>query len=150
MIELVIMLTQLLQKKGKQMNKWTGIGNLGTDVELRYTPSGRAVANFRMATNEHYNTTEGEKKTRTEWHRITVWGTRAENCAKFLSKGRQVLVEGASRTNQYEKDGVKMYSHYIEATNVQFLGTRREAGESDVPADNDSLGNSVAETEIPI
>src|SRR3954466_15964570 len=103
------------------MNKVTLMGNLGTDVTLSYTPSGRAVANFRMATNKHYTTTEGEKKTRTEWHRITVWGTRGENCAKHLSKGRQVLVEGALRTSTYEKDGEKKFNHYIEAMNVQFL-----------------------------
>jgi single-strand DNA-binding protein len=132
------------------MNKITLIGNLGTDVELKYTPAGRAVANFRMATNEHWNDKDGQKKTRTEWHRITVWGDRAENCAKYLTKGRQVLVEGASRTSMYEKDGEKRYSTYVEARDVQFLGTRREAGDSAPVGEEFGSNDSVADMEVPI
>lgn len=131
------------------MNKVTLMGNLGADPQLSYTPGGRAVCNLRVATNEHYTTKEGEKKTRTEWHRITVWGDRGENCAKHLSKGRQVLVEGANRTSTYEKDGEKRYSHYIEAFNVQFLGQRREAGDG-MSVEDEHTGDSVGDMEIPI
>jgi single-strand DNA-binding protein len=74
------------------INKVILIGNLGRDPELRYTQSGQAVANFSLATTDRFSNREGERQERTEWHRVTVWGKTAENCAQYLNKGRSVEV----------------------------------------------------------
>lgn len=104
------------------VNKAIIVGNLGADVELRYTQSGQAVANFRVATNERWTDKEGESQERTEWHRIVVWGRQAENCEKYLSKGRQVYIEGRLQTRDWEdRDGNKRYTTEIVAQTVQFL-----------------------------
>ena len=104
------------------VNKVIIVGNLGADPELRYTQGGQAVANFRVATNEKWTNKEGEGQERTEWHRIVVWGRQAENCEKYLSKGRQVYVEGRLQTREWEdRDGNKRYTTEIVAQNVQFL-----------------------------
>ena len=80
------------------INKVILIGNLGADPEVRFTPSGQAVANFRIATSESWNDkTSGQKQERTEWHRIVVWGKLAELCGEYLKKGRQCYVEGRLR-----------------------------------------------------
>lgn len=130
------------------MNKVTLIGNLGTDVTLNYSSNARAVANFRMATNEKYKDKSGVTQTRTEWHRITVWGALAENCAKYLVKGRQVCVEGALRTSTYEKEGEKRYSTSIEARTVKFLsGGKRTDAQPDMSEDENSSG---ADMDVPI
>jgi len=112
------------------INKVIIIGRLGNDPEVRYTPSGAAVAKFSVATSEEskYKNT-GEKKERTEWHRITVWGKLGEICGEYLSKGRQVYVEGRLQTSSYDdKDGVKRYSTEIVASDVQFLGSKESGG----------------------
>ncbi len=81
------------------INKVIIVGNLGGDPEVRYTPSGSAVANFSVATSESWkDKNTGEKKERTEWHRIVVWGKLGELCGEYLSKGRQVYVEGRLQT----------------------------------------------------
>lgn len=105
-------------------NKVFLIGNLGANPEKRYTPSGQAVTTFRMATSARWtDKTSGQKQERTEWHRIVVWGPQAENCEKYLSKGRQVFVDGELRTRQFEgKDGNQRYITEIVAQRVQFLG----------------------------
>jgi single-strand DNA-binding protein len=105
------------------VNKAILIGNLGAPPELRYTPGGQAVANFRIATNEKWTDKSGQAQERTEWHRIVVWGKRAEVCSKYLSKGRQVYVEGRIQTRTYDdKDGNKKYITEVIAADVQFLG----------------------------
>lgn len=104
------------------VNKVILIGNLGADPELRYTASGTAVAKFRIATNEVYNDRQGNRQERTEWHRITAWGKLAEICGQYLSKGRQVYIEGRIRSDTWEQDGVKRYSYEIVADNMQMLG----------------------------
>lgn len=104
------------------VNKVVLIGRLGNKPELRYTPSGAAVSNFSMATNESWVDKSGVKQERTEWHRIVVWGKLAELCEKFLDKGRQAYVEGRLQTKEYEKDGQKRYTTEIQAQTVQFLG----------------------------
>jgi len=108
------------------INKVIIIGRLGNDPEVRYTPSGAAVAKFSVATSEEWkDKNTGEKKERTEWHRITVWGKMGEICGEYLSKGRQVYVEGRLQTSSYDdKDGVKRYSTEIVASDVQFLGPK--------------------------
>lgn len=108
------------------VNKVLLIGNLGKDPEVRFTPSGRAVARFPLATSEVWNDQEGQRQERTEWHNIVVWGKQAETCGQYLAKGRQVFVEGAIRTRQYDdKEGNKRYITEITAQRVQFLGGAR-------------------------
>ena len=90
------------------VNKAILIGNLGRDPELRYTQSGQAVASFTLATSESWTDKSGERKERTEWHRISAWGKVGELCAQYLSKGRTVYVEGRIQTRDWEdKEGNK-------------------------------------------
>ncbi len=113
------------------VNKVILVGNLGRDPELRYIPSGQAVANFTLATNDRWRDKEGNNQERTEWHRIVVWGKTAENCAHFLQKGRSVYVEGRLQTREWEdKDGNKRQTTETIAQTVQFLGGRGGAGGS--------------------
>lgn len=112
------------------VNKVILVGNLGADPDMRYTPSGAAVCELRLATNESWNDKNGQRQERTEWHRIVVWGKRAEVVSKYLSKGRQVYVEGRIRTRSWEdKEGNKRYTTEIIANDVQFLGGRGGGGE---------------------
>lgn len=111
------------------LNKVMLLGRLGQEPELRYTPSGQAVCNFSMATSEAWSDKSGQKQERTEWHRIVVWGKMGELCNQYLSKGRQVLIEGSLQTRSWEaKDGSKRYTTEIVAKNVQFIGGRADAG----------------------
>ena len=111
------------------VNKVILIGNLGADPEIRYTPGGTAVANFSLATTETYTNKEGEKVTKTEWHRIVAFRRLAEICGEYLSKGRQVYIEGKIQTRSWEdRDGVKKYTTEIVADNMQMLGTRASQG----------------------
>jgi single-strand DNA-binding protein len=111
------------------LNKVMLIGNLGKDPELRFTPSGRAVAKFSLATSEQWTTPEGQRQDRTEWHNIVVWGKQAETCGQYLSKGRQVYIEGSIRSRQYDdKEGQKRWITEVVAQRVQFLGGGRGDG----------------------
>ena len=99
------------------------VGNLGKDPEVRFTQSGRAVANFSIATSEQWTGQDGNRQERTEWHNIVVWGKQAESCGQYLSKGRQVFVQGSIRTRSYDdKEGNKRYITEVVAQRVQFLG----------------------------
>lgn len=107
------------------VNKVILIGNLGADPEMRFTPGGQAVANFRIATSESWNDKSGNKQERTEWHRIVVWGKLAELCGEYLKKGRQCYVEGRLQTREWtDKEGKKNYTTEIVANQVTFLGGR--------------------------
>jgi len=111
------------------LNKVMLIGNLGKDPELRFTPSGRAVAKFSVATSEQWTTPEGQRQDRTDWHNIVVWGKQAETCGQYLSKGRQVYIEGSIRSRQYDdKEGQKRWITEVVAQRVQFLGGGRGDG----------------------
>ena len=113
------------------LNKVTLIGNLGKDPEVRYTANSRAVCNFTVATNERWTSRDGQPQERTEWHQIVVWGPQAENCGKYLSKGRQVYVEGKLQTRKWEdRDGRDRYTTEIVADNVLFLSSDRQGGGS--------------------
>jgi len=114
------------------INKVIIVGNLGKDPEVTYVPSGAAVAKFSVATSETWkDKTSGEKKERTEWHRIVAWDKLGEICGKYLSKGRQVYVEGKLQTHSYDdKEGVKRYVTEIIAQDVQFLGGNRDSSDS--------------------
>jgi len=114
------------------VNKVILIGNLGADPELRYTNTGTAVANFRIATNEVWTDKNGERQERTEWHQIVVWGKQGENCGKYLKKGRPVFVEGRLQTRSWEdQSGNKRYTTEVVAQAVQFLGGRSEGSGDD-------------------
>lgn len=108
------------------INKVIILGRLGKDPELKYTPSGAAVCNFTVATSETWADKSGQKQEKTEWHRIVVWGKLGELCNQYLSKGRQVFVEGKIQTRSWDdQNGQKKYLTEINATNVQFLGEAR-------------------------
>lgn len=109
------------------MNKAIICGNLGRDPESRQTKSGTAVTNLRVATTHRVKRNDTWED-QTEWHRVVTFGKTAENCAKFLEKGRKVLIEGRIQTSSYEKDGEKRYSTEIVADTVQFLGGAKGAG----------------------
>lgn len=110
------------------LNKAMLIGNLTADPELRHTQSGAAVCEMRMATNERRKFGD-EWKDHAEYHRVVVWSKRAENCAKYLSNGSKVYVEGRLSTRAWEdKDGNKRYTTEIVADDVQFLDSKKDGG----------------------
>jgi single-strand DNA-binding protein len=110
------------------VNKVILIGNLGRDPEVRYTQGGTPVANFTMATTDRWTDPSGERKERTEWHRIVVWGKQAEIAGEYLRKGRQVYVEGAMQTREWtDRDGTKRTTTEVRALRFQMLGRRDDA-----------------------
>jgi single-strand DNA-binding protein len=111
------------------LNEVRLIGNLGSDPEVKNTNGGKTVATFRLATNETWKDAAGKKQERTEWHNIEVWGAQAETVGKFLTKGRQCLVLGGLRTDQWEKDGQKHSKTKVVASRVVFLGGPSDKGE---------------------
>jgi single-strand DNA-binding protein len=104
------------------VNKVILIGNLGADPEMRYTASGTAVCRLRIATSRNFTDKQGNRQEETAWHRVDAWGKLAEICGQYLSKGRQVYIEGRLKYGSYEKDGVKHYTTDIVAENMQMLG----------------------------
>jgi len=113
------------------VNKVILIGNLGADPEVRFTPGGQAVANFRIATSDNWTDKNGQKQERTEWHRIVVWGKLAELCGEYLKKGRQCYIEGRLQTREWtDKENRKNYTTEVVANGVTFLGGRDGAGAS--------------------
>ena len=112
------------------------VGNLGKDPEVRFTQSGRAVANFSVATSDSWTGQDGNRQERTEWHNIVVWGKQAELCGQYLAKGRQVFVQGRIQTRSWEdKTGNTRYTTEIVAQRVQFLGGGGGARASQDPQD---------------
>jgi single-strand DNA-binding protein len=113
------------------LNKAMLIGNLGADPEIRYTPSGAAVANFNMATREQWTSKEGEKQDKTEWHRIVAWRRLGEICGEYLHKGSLVFIEGRLQTRSWEdRDGNKRYTTEIIALGMQMLDRAGKSGEA--------------------
>ena len=111
------------------VNKVILVGNLGRDAELRYTPGGAAVATLNMATTEVWNDKAGQKQEKTEWHRVVLWGKTAESLAEYLTKGKQIYVEGRLQTRQWDdKDGNKRYTTEIKADRVTLLGSSGGGG----------------------
>ena len=110
------------------VNKAIILGHLGRDPELRYLQSGQPVCKLNIATSRKYTNKNNESVEETEWHRVSVWGKQAEHCNNYLTKGRQVYVEGRLRTSSYDKDGQKHYTTEIVADTVQFIGGRGEGG----------------------
>ena len=104
------------------LNRVTILGNLGQDPELRYTANQTPVVSLSVATTDFRKTPDGQRQDHTEWHRIVVWGRQAENCHKYLKKGRSVLVEGRISYRSWDdKSGQKRYNTDIVASNVQFM-----------------------------
>jgi single-strand DNA-binding protein len=112
------------------VNKVILVGNLGRDPEMRYLPSGEAVANLAVATTDKYKDKSGQMVEQTEWHRVSFFGRTAEVCGQYLKKGSQVYIEGSIRTRKYtDKDGVEKYATEIRGDRMQMLGGgERSAG----------------------
>ena len=127
------------------VNKVILVGNLGADPTMRSTPSGTAVVNFNIATSETFKNKNGEKETRTEWHRVVAWARLAEICNEYLKKGKQVYIEGRLQTRSWEdQSGTKKYSTEVVANNMVMLG---RAGDTpiDVPSQDFPAEQTVAE-----
>lgn len=113
------------------INKVILIGNLGADPEMKYTAGGTAICKFRLATTEVFKDRDGNQQERTEWHRVVAWAKLAEICGQYLSKGKQVYVEGSLRTSSWDdQDGNKRYTTEINARDVQFLSGGAGGGSS--------------------
>jgi single-strand DNA-binding protein len=105
------------------VNKVILVGNLGRDAELRYTPGGAAVSTINMATTEVWNDKAGQRQEKTEWHRVVLWGKSAESLTEYLTKGKQIYVEGRLQTRQWDdKDGNKRYTTEIRGDKAVLLG----------------------------
>ena len=127
------------------VNKVILVGNLGADPDVRYAASGSAVTKISIATTESWKDKQsGEKKERTEWHRVVFFGRLAEIAAEYLRKGSQVYVEGSLRTSKYEKEGQTHYSTEIAGNEMQMLGSRGGSGgdESRAPATEAASGGA--------
>jgi single-strand DNA-binding protein len=125
------------------VNKVILVGNLGRDAEVRYTPSGAAVAKFSVATTEVWNDKSGQRQERTEWHNIDLWGKQAESLQEYLRKGKQIYLEGRLQTDEYtDKDGIKRKSTRVRCDRVVLLGSAAGSGGRGPSVDRggDSMG----------
>lgn len=132
----------------------TLVGNLGSDPEMRYTPSGVPVTTFSVAVNKTWTTQDGQRQDKTTWFRVTAWRGLAENCSKFLSKGRQVFVVGEIEDARpwTDRDGNTRASLEVTAQTVKFIGTRGDAtggggGSSEFAPHEQGGGSSAASDE---
>lgn len=108
-------------------NKIIIVGNLGRDPETRHTPQGNVVCNFSVATSERRKGADGQLEETTTWFRVSVWGRQAELAQEYLTKGRQVYIEGRLRLEEYtDREGNKRISPEVTATDIQFIGQRSE------------------------
>ena len=120
------------------LNKVMIIGRLGRDPEMRYTPSGRPVTTFSVATSRSWNTSDGERRSETEWFNIVAWGSLAEICNQYLVKGQQVYIEGRLQTRNWEdSDGNKHSSVEVVANEMIMLGDRRSDNQNDDQKENE-------------
>jgi single-strand DNA-binding protein len=142
------------------VNKVILVGNLGRDAELRYTPGGAAVATINMATTEVWNDKSGQRQEKTEWHRVILWGKTAESLTEYLTKGKQVYVEGKLQTRQWDdKDGNKRYTTEIKGDRVVLLGggggggrgasADRSGGDMGSPAPGPEASEPLTDDDIP-
>lgn len=113
------------------INKVILVGNLGKDPEVRHLESGAVVANFSIATSEYYTDKSGQRITQTEWHNVVLWRRNAEVAEKYLTKGKQVYIEGKLRTRNWtDRDGVTRYTTEVVGDILQLLGPRQDGGSS--------------------
>ena len=131
------------------LNKTFVAGRLTRDVDLKALPSGQNVASFSIATNRTWTDKDGNRQEDVEFHNIVVFGKTAENCAKYLSKGRQAYVEGKIRNRSYEKDGETKYITEIVASDVQFLSGDRSQQSSQGGGGGPAYEPEPAQDEIP-
>ncbi len=135
------------------INKVILVGNVGRDPEVRYTPSGTAVANFSLATNEAWTSKSGERQERTEWHRIVVWGKQAQFAGEWVKKGRQLYVEGSLTTRQWEdRNGQKHTTTEVKALRLMLLGRGEgggKAAQGEPPAPDAGAPEDSAEAGFP-
>ncbi len=136
------------------INKAILVGRLGADPEVRYTPDGAMVTNFRIATDEQWKDKNGEKVQKTEWHKIVTFGKLAEICGKYLVKGKLVYLEGRIQTRAWEdKEAVKHYTTEIVASNMQMLdskGQRSADSSLGEPSHTPSAGDGLMpEDDVP-
>ena len=136
------------------VNKVILIGRLGAHPEVRYTPDGTMVVNFRIATDESYRNKQGEKVTKTEWHRIVVFGRLAEICGNYLGKGRLVFIEGKLQTRTWDdKDGNKRSLTEVLASNMQMLESKGQGRGQDAVMDEPmpayGLGEPMPDDDVP-
>ena len=134
------------------VNKVILVGNLGRDAELRYTPGGAPVATLNLATTEMWNDKAGQRQEKTEWHRIVLWGKTAESLNEYLTKGKQIYVEGRLQTRQWDdKDGNKRYTTEIRGDRVVLLGGSgggggaRQASRGAAAPSEEHMGEPVSE-----
>jgi single-strand DNA-binding protein len=135
------------------VNKVILVGNLGRDAELRYTPGGAAVATINMATTEVWNDKGGQRQEKTEWHRVVLWGKSAESLTEYLTKGKQIYVEGRLQTRQWDdKDGNKRYTTEIRGDKIVLLGGGgggRGAGAGSASRSDDGMGSHAPSPDGP-
>ena len=132
------------------LNRVFLIGNLTRTPELRYTPSGTAVADLRLAVNRNYTTQGGEKREETCFLTVVVWGKQAESCGEYLDKGSPIMVEGRLQTRDWEtKDGQKRSVVEVVAERVQFMGRGLTAGAPAVPEPVEAGGGGDGDDEVP-
>jgi single-strand DNA-binding protein len=139
------------------LNRVTLIGNLGADADLRYTPGGHAIARFSIATTDTWKDKNGQKQERTEWHRINLWGNVAEALREYLTKGKQVCVEGSLQTQKWtDKNGVERYTTSVRADRVVLLGggpRRQDSNHGDAyegeSASEPTQGEPLSDDQIP-
>ena len=123
------------------INKAILVGRLGVDPEIRYMPDGAMVVNLRVATDEQWKDKNGEKVTKTEWHRVIIFGKLAEIAGKFLTKGRLVYIEGRIQTRKWtDKDNVDHYTTEITALVLKMLDSVKTNGSTAPPADDSTDG----------
>jgi single-strand DNA-binding protein len=135
------------------VNKVILVGNLGRDAELRYTPGGAAVATINMATTEVWNDKGGQRQEKTEWHRVVLWGKTAESLNEYLTKGKQIYVEGRLQTRKWQdKDGQDKYTTEIRGDRVVLLGGgggggggRQQSRAAAAPGMDEPMGETMAE-----
>ncbi len=132
------------------VNKMIVIGNLGSEPEMRFTPNGKPVTSFSVATNWRYTTPDGERKEETEWFTVVTWGKLAEQCNQFLAKGRLVYVEGRFHTRSWEgQDGQKRSRNEIVADRVSFLDKQAAAAALPEEKLGDNGGPDLEPGDIP-
>jgi single-strand DNA-binding protein len=110
------------------VNKVILLGRLGADPEIRYTQTGTPVATLSLATNKTWKNKEGQKQEKTEWHRVILWSKLAELSGQYLTKGREVYIEGELQTRSWEKDGQKKYTTEVVGQTLQFIGSGASKG----------------------
>jgi single-strand DNA-binding protein len=132
------------------LNRVMIIGNVGSEPEMRFTPSGKPVTTFSVATNRTFTSPEGERKEETEWFTVVAWNRLAEQCNQFLSKGRLIYTEGRLRTRKWEgQDGQKHYRTEVIANRVSFLDKKGGAPAGEVEKPEEPESGDIEPEDIP-